>query len=98
MLLMPNKKKIASIIVAKLDAKPKADYVQKLGEKSETGSYELPEDDDAGGPSVGLEAAMDDFIRAVEKKDAKGAAKAFEAAMVLCEHGEESEEPESEVD
>lgn len=88
MLLMPNKKKIASVIVAKI-GKPKDDYVQKMGDENGTGEYEVPEEEE--NDKIGLEAAMDDFLRAVEKKDAKAMASAFESAMVLCEESESGE-------
>jgi hypothetical protein len=90
-LLMPNKKKIASVIVAGM--KPKEDFVQKMGEENGTGSYKLPEKEDDG-DSMGLESAMEAFLSAADKKDPKGMAKAFKNAMVLCEEG--AEEPASE--
>lgn len=92
---MPNRKKVASVIVAKLSGRPAASsesHVQKMGEDSGTGSYVLPEDDDDSG--VPLEAAMDDFLRAVEKKDAAAMARAFRNAMVLCDMDGEGSETE----
>lgn len=83
MLLMPNKKKIATIIVSGLGGRKKDDFVQGMGEENGTGEYKLPEED--SDDSMGLEAAMDDFLRAVDKKDAAGMARAFKNAMVLCE-------------
>ena len=87
-MLMPNKKKIASVIVAGM-SKPKDDHVQKLGEESDTGSYELPEKEEE---SVGLESAMDSLMKAFAAKDAKAMAKAFRNALVLCEDGEAESE------
>ena len=87
---MPNKKKIAALIVSGI-GKKKDDHVQALGEESGTGSYKLPEED-GGDESMGLESAMEDFLRAADRKDAKGMAAAFKNAMVLCE------ESPSEVD
>lgn len=81
-LLMPNKKKIASTIV--MSMRPKKDFVQEMGEENGTGEYKLPESDDDDA-LMGLEAAMDDFIKATDQKDAKGMAKAFKLAMYLCE-------------
>ena len=92
MLLMPNKKKVASIIVASL-GKKKPDHVQRLGDEAETGSYKTEREED--GESHGLEAAMEDWLKAAERKDAKGMARAFKNALVLCEeHTEEPSETE----
>jgi hypothetical protein len=89
MLLMPNKKKVASIIVSGL----KPSYVQKLGEASNTGSYKLPEQE---GPmadtEMGLEAAMDDLIVAITAKSPRKAAEAFKAAMAICDASEDAME------
>ncbi len=83
MLLMPNKKKIATIIVAGLGKRAMDDsHVQKMGEESGTGEYKLPEDTSS---NDGIEAAMDDFLRAADRKDAKAMARAFKNALVLCE-------------
>lgn len=87
MLLMPNRKKVASVIVAgmKRGGDKKPDFVQKLGEESGTGDFKAPEpeDDDV---DVGLEAAMDEFLSAVEAKDAKGMARALKSAVSMCAH------------
>lgn len=87
MLLMPNKKKIASVIIAGIGGKKKPDYVQKLGEESGTGEFKVPEPE---ADADGVEAAMEDFLRAVERKDAKAMARALKNALVMCE-SEESE-------
>lgn len=91
MLLMPNKKKIATLIVSRIK---KPDFVQKLGDESKTGSYDLPEKEEEG---MGLKAAMEDFLRAVEAKDARGMAEAFKAACE-CAELEPSDEYENEDD
>lgn len=88
MLLMPNKKKVASVIVASM-TKPK-DFVQKLGDENGTGEYKVPEGEES---YDSLEAAMDEFLKAAESKDAKAMAKAFRNAMVLCDE----QEPEGEA-
>lgn len=88
MLLLPNKKKAAAMIVASIGkGSKKPDHVQALGEESSTGKYEVPEDEEGG---AGLEACMSDFLAAVEKKDPKGMASALKSAMV-CMPSEESE-------
>ncbi len=87
MLLMPNRKKVATIIVQGL--KPKADFIQELGTENGTGEYKMPENE---GSSMGLEAAMDDFLRAMDRKDAGGMARAFKNAMLLCDEAEPGEE------
>lgn len=86
MLLSPNRKKMATIIVSGASS---PDFVQKLGEESKTGEFELPKDE----ASLPVETAMEEFLDAVEKKDAKAMAKAFKNAMYICEGGE----PESEA-
>lgn len=90
MLLMPNKKKMASVIVATL-GKKKPDHVQALGEESGTGEYKLPEDEGSDDMTA-LEACMDDFLKAVEAKDAKAMAAALKSALVCAK------EPEAEAD
>ncbi len=87
MLLMPNKKKIATIILGGLKKQP--DYIQRLGEESETGSFKVPEDEDK---SMGLEAAMDELLSAIEAKDSKAMAQAFRDACSLAEDGESEAE------
>lgn len=85
MLLMPNKKKVASIIVASLGHRRASEepHVQKLGEDSGTGEYKIPEPEDES--AMGLESAMEEFLRAADKKDARGMARAFRNALVLCD-------------
>lgn len=89
MLLLPNKKKAATIIVG---AVKQPDFVQKLGEESSMkAKYELPDDDESGemegmeAEGLGLEAAMEELLAAIEKKDAKALAEAFQSAMALCD-------------
>jgi hypothetical protein len=91
MLLMPNKKKIATLIVA---SAKQPSYVQKLGEESKTGKFELPEDE-MSMDAMGLEAAMEDLLKAFESKDAKAMAEAFKTAMELCGSGEEEYKEEA---
>lgn len=85
MLLMPNKKKMASMIVAGL-GKKKPDYVQGLGEESGTGEFKAPESEES--PDAGLEASMDALIMAVKDGNAKAAVKAFKELWTQCEAGE----------
>lgn len=94
MLLMPNKKKMASLIVAGLGKSSADKHVQKLGDENGTGDYKLPEDEDGQGSD--LEVAMSDFLTAMGKKDAAGMARAFKSALVLCEGHEETATDEAE--
>ncbi len=87
MLLMPNRKKVATIIVSGLrggDKKPP--FVQKMGEEGGGPEFKAPEaEEESASDDMGLESAMEEFIAAVEKKDAIAAASAFRSAMTLCE-------------
>ncbi len=57
---------------------------------------EQPEESDY---SVKLEAAMDDFLAAVEDKDTKRMGEAFKDAMDICDDDEaESEESEDDLE
>jgi len=93
MLLDPQRKKIATLIVGKLKTAPKSgpkeDFVQALGESSDTGEFETPEDESM----VGLSSAMEDLAKALEAKDFTQAARVFSDAMYLCQ---DSKEPEGE--
>lgn len=84
MLLLPNKKKMASVIVASM-TKKKPDFVQSLGEESKTDGFKVPEDEEYG-PDVGLEASMDTLIKAIKAGDAKGAVQAMKD--FLAQHSE----------
>lgn len=90
MLLLPNKKKIATIIVGRMK---QPDYVQNLGDEPQ-GSFKLPGEEEGG---MGLESAMDDLMAAIESKDAKAAAEAFKNAFALAEAKEDNAEDEQEM-
>jgi hypothetical protein len=94
MLLMPNRKKAATMIIASMKGAPKSsahpDFVQRLGEDSNTGSYKTGEDDDKDA-DMGLESAMEEFLSAVEAKDAAGMARALKDFWTMLEDGEEPE-------
>jgi hypothetical protein len=92
MLLLPNKKKIATIIIGRMK---QPDYVQNLGDEPK-GEFKLPEDEE--GSSMGLEAAMDDLIAAIESKDAKAMAEAFKSACALADAEEDDAEAEQEME
>lgn len=87
MLLMPQKKKLATVIVGKMTT---PDFVQKMGEESSTGGYNVPEEDD----SMVLEEIMGSFMRAIDRRDAKQAVQALKDFMELC-GSEESGEPQA---
>lgn len=87
MLLSPNRKKVAALIVA---GRKHPDYVQKLGEESGTGDFIAPDEEDDG--NMGLESAMEELISALNDKNARRAAEAFRSAIELCDAGEDSEE------
>lgn len=88
MLNMLQKKRMPSLFVDRLTSGSSegktADFVQRLGEKAETGEYELPEDDG----DVAKEMAMKSFLRAMDRKDAKGMVAALTDFMYLCEGSE----------
>lgn len=86
MLLMPNKKKVAALIVSGLK---KPAYVQKLGEESDTGSFKTKGDDEEDEAAMGPVAAMEALLKAIEVKDAKAMASALEDFVGMC--GEEPE-------
>lgn len=80
MLLMPDKKKIATLIVA--GAKP--DFVQKFGEKSEDPEIDMDmaEDEES---NEGLELAAVAVSKAVKADDAKKLVKALKAFIQMCD-------------
>lgn len=92
MLLMPNKKKVATLIVGSM-RKP-SDSVQRLGESSGTGKYDVPEGEDSD-KDVAVESAMQDLIDAIDAKDAKAAAKAFKTAVYLCDDDDQVDDGEA---
>ena len=83
MLLMPNKKKIASLIVS--GSKP--DYVQKMGEKGPDKPFDLSEleDDDMGEEySAGLEAAADKIASSIKKGDTANLVSSLKDFIEMC--------------
>lgn len=87
MLIMPQKKKITTIFAERLfngDDK-NADFVQRMGEESEPVSKQAPTS-----TLSAEDAAMNSFLRAMDRKDAKGMASALKDFMYLCEQNEES--------
>lgn len=82
-MLMNPKKKVASLIIAKLD-------------KDKGGSTESVEKDSGKDSSIAEDGAMGDLMEALANKDKKGAIAAFKALMYLCEEGEEDKEDSSE--
>lgn len=89
MLLMPARKRIATLI---LGGSSKPPFVQKMGEESGTGEYSLPEGPGSEGPgevSMELESAAEEIIRAIDRKDAKALAAALLDFDTLSEPGGE---------
>jgi hypothetical protein len=83
MLLVPDKKKTATLILAKM----KPDYVQKIGERSSDKPMEPSMEDDMGNPK---EIAAKAVLKAIESKDAKKLASAFSEMVAMCSGYEES--------
>ena len=80
-MMMPEKKKISSLIVSKLSgAESNIDFIDKQvpEEKSQEPSYSAEE------------AAMSSFLRALERKDVKGMTAAFKDLMYLCDGDDEN--------
>ena len=88
MLLMPGKKKVATLIVASMSPK-KPEYVQGMGEEGETGEYELPEGEDDKG--MGLVSAAEAVMKAIKNDSAKDMARALKNFIYMCEEGEDME-------
>lgn len=92
MLLMPNKKKIATIIMAGIDGGKKPDYVQRMGEESGTGGFAIKREEKESGVSEGLEAAMEDLLAAINRKDARAMARAVKNALIICDHEDDGDD------
>ena len=91
MILAPQKKKLATLVVERMGKKP--GFVQKLGEESAPdGMGEEAEMDD----SVGLEACAEDIIKAMESKSTKALALALKDFFIMINDEEPMEEPEYE--
>lgn len=99
MLLMPNKKKVASLIV---NGMKQPDYVQKMGDDKETNPFpkfpDSPDGTEGDDDGMGMESAMDDFVSAFEKKDSKGMAKAFKYAHSIAMNKGDDDEDDAEED
>lgn len=92
-MLMFDKKKIATTIVAKMKDKDKPDFVQKIGDKS----YEAKEVDSSKPESdsmMGMLAAADDLIKAIHAKDAKAVHAALMNHYAMAEETEDQAEEE----
>lgn len=84
MLMQPDKKKMAALIIAK--AGPKGE------EMKEAPQVDGAEQDN----SIAEESAAEDVIAALESKDPKALVSAFKALMEICDNGES--EPEKEME
>lgn len=82
MLLMPNKKKIATLIVS--GAKP--DYVQKMGEKSEDKPIDMSQAESDDEYGIGLEASAEKMISAFKAGSAASLVSALKEFMEMCNH------------
>lgn len=87
MLLLPQKKKLATIVVEKLSNRPKSEGMETSPIE---GSLANPMED----ASSGKEAAMVAFLSAVEAKDPKAMSQALEDHYLMCEDSEDSYEGE----
>lgn len=92
MLLMPGKKKVATIIVAGMSPK-KPDFVQKMGEEGDTGEYKVPEGESDS--MMGLVTAAESVMKAFKDNNAKNAANALKNFIDMyeacCDDGMEGE-------
>lgn len=86
MLLMPHKKKIATIIVGSAK-EPAADFVDK-------GSSPQSSEPSGSDESYAYEQMAQDMIHAVSSKDAKRLASVLKDFYSMCNGAEESEELE----
>lgn len=83
MLLLPGKKKMATIIVASMGKKP--DYVQNVGEESDTGEYKVPEGESASMDDMGLVSAAESILKAVKDGKPKALAQAMKDFIYMCD-------------
>ena len=82
-MMMPEKKKISSLIVSKLSgAEGKMDFIDK----------QVPEEKSSEPSYSAEEAAMSSFLRALKREDVKGMTAAFKDLIYLCEETEDSSE------
>jgi len=95
MLLSPGKKKMATIIVASMGKKP--DYVQSVGEESDTGEYKVPEGESSGADDVGLVSAAESILKAVKDGKPKALAQAMKDFIYMSQE-EPTEEGETSGD
>lgn len=84
MLMQPDKKKMAALIIAK--AGPKGE------EMKEAPQVDGAEQDN----SIAEESAAEDLMAAIEQKDVKQIVSAFKALMEICDNGESESEKEME--
>lgn len=94
MLMSPNKK-IATIIVSKIGKKDnedkKPDFIQKIGEVSESNvESSKPEQDN----DIALEAAAEDVIKAIQDNKPKMLVEAMKNLMEMCAESKDEEENE----
>lgn len=85
-MMMPDKKKISTVIIAKM-RKDKPEEMQEAP-RSEMGG----EDDS----SIAKESAAEELLKAIEAKNPAAIAEAFSSMMELCGGEEYEEEEESE--
>lgn len=84
MLMQPDKKKMAALIIAK--AGPKGEKIEEAPMKDGA------EQDN----SIAEESAAEDLMAAIEQKDAKQIVAAFKALMEICDMQEDAAEQEME--
>jgi len=89
MLLSPGKKKMATIIVASMGKKP--DYVQNVGEESDTGEYKVPEGESSSMDDMGLVSAAESILKAVKDGKPKALAQAMKDFIYMCDEENSAE-------
>lgn len=89
MLLMPNKKKIATLIVSGM----KPDFVQKMGEKSEEKPFDMPESEGEVG-SIGLVSSAEKIMAAIKEGKPTQLVSALKEFYAMCEEKEDEGEYE----
>jgi hypothetical protein len=87
MLMMPQKKKIATLIMGS----KKPDFVQGLGDSSGDTKMVDPNEPEKDN-SVALESAMQDFSQALKGEDVKAMVSAFRSLLDIADEPEMDQE------
>lgn len=87
MIIAPQKKKLAMLIVERMGKKP--DFIQKLGDESKGPSMENEVEMD---DSMAVETIAEDILKAIESKNAKELAICLKDFFVMVDEKEDEEE------